>query len=44
MKTLAMSKIEKRKAFILRRIHHRYEHYKKGLIPCETFSEYKMNI
>lgn len=24
MKTLAMSKIEERKAFILRRIHHRY--------------------
>lgn len=41
MKTLAMNKIEERKAFILRRIHHRYENYKKGLISCETFSEYK---
>lgn len=41
MKTLALQKIEERKAFILRRIHHRYEQYKKGLISCETFSEYK---
>lgn len=41
MKTLAMNKIEERKTFILRRIHHRYEQYEKGLISCETFSEYK---
>ena len=41
MKTLAMSKIDERKAFILRRIHHRYEWYKKGLISCEKFAEYK---
>lgn len=41
MKTLVMNKIEERKAFILRRIRHRYEQYKKGLISCETFSEYK---
>lgn len=41
MKTLAMNKIEERKAFILRRIHHRYEQYKQGLISCEKFVEYK---
>lgn len=41
MKTLAMSKIEERKAFILKRIHHRYEQYKQGLIYCEKFEEYK---
>lgn len=41
MKTLAMSKIEERKAFILKRIHHRYEQYKQGLISCEKFAEYK---
>lgn len=41
MKTLAMNKIEERKTFILGRIHHRYEHYKKGLISFETFVEYK---
>lgn len=41
MKTLAMNKIEERKTFMLRRIHYRYEQYEKGLISCETFSEYK---
>lgn len=41
MKTLAMSKIKERKAFILERIHHRYEQYKQGLISCEKFAEYK---
>lgn len=41
MKTLAMNKIEERKTFILGRIRHRYEHYKKGLISYETFAEYK---
>lgn len=41
MKTLAMNKIEERKTFIIGRIHYRYEHYKKGMISCETFAEYK---
>lgn len=41
MKILAMNKIEERKTFILGRIHHRYEHYEKGLISYETFSEDK---
>ena len=41
MKTLAMNKIEERKTFILGRIHHRYEHYKKGMIFYKTFLEYK---
>lgn len=41
MKTLAMNKIEERKTFILKRIHHRYEQYKQGLISCEKFAEYK---
>lgn len=41
MKTLAMNKIEERKTFVLRRIHHRYEQYKKGMIFFETFVEYK---
>lgn len=41
MKTLAMSKIEERKVFILKRIHHRYEQYKQRLISCEKFAEYK---
>lgn len=41
MKKLIMNKIEERKAFILKRIHHRYEKYKQGLISCEKFAEYK---
>lgn len=41
MKTLAMSKINERGAFMLGRIHHRYEQYKQGLISCEKFAEYK---
>lgn len=41
MKTLAMNKIEERKTFILKRIQHRYNQYKRELISCETFSEYK---
>lgn len=41
MKTLAMNKIEERKTFILRRINHRYEQYKKGMICYKTFLEYK---
>ena len=41
MKTLAMNKIEERKTFVLRRIRHRYEQYKKGMIFFETFVEYK---
>lgn len=41
MKTLAINKIEERKTFMIGRIHHRYEQYKKGMISCETFGEYK---
>lgn len=41
MKTLAMSKMDERGAFMLGRIHHRYEQYKQGLISCEKFEEYK---
>lgn len=41
MKTLAMNKIKERKTFVLRRIHHRYEQYKKGMIFYKTFLEYK---
>lgn len=37
MKTLAMNKIEERKTFVLRRIHHRYEQYKKGMIFFRNF-------
>lgn len=41
MKTLAMSKIEERKTFILKRIQHRYNQYKWGLISCEDFAKYE---
>lgn len=41
MKTLAMDKIEERKTFILKRIHHRYNQYKRELISCEDFAKYE---
>lgn len=41
MKTLALQKIRERETFMLKRISHRYEQYKQGLISCEEFAEYK---
>jgi hypothetical protein len=41
MKTLIMNKIEEREAFIFRRIIHRNEQFKKGLISFESFEAYE---